>query len=331
MGNIMKKYTLKPIFAILLCASLLLHTACTPQEAAVEVKQTEKVLQDKKVRAGSFQKTYTAKYYGTFEDASTPYKVIHDNKPFFTKKQKKKKTAFETYSNLDSFGRCGVAFANICKEIMPTEKRGEIGMIKPSGWHTIKYDCISDRYLYNRCHLIGYQLAGENANPKNLITGTRYLNVTGMLPFENKIADFVKDTGYHVLYRVTPIYKGDNLVAHGVLMEGYSVEDRGKGIKFCVFCYNAQPGITIDYKDGSSRLSSDTQNPDKQNNDKSSNDITTAKDSSGKYVLCLSTKKFHKPSCRYVSQISIKNKKTVKWKRTKIIKKGYVPCKVCEP
>lgn len=327
----MKKYTLKPIFAILLCASLLLHTACTPQEATSQIKQSGEVKQVQKVQAGSFQKTYTAKYYGTFKDASTPYKVIHDNKPYFTKKQKKKQKAFETYTKLDSLGRCGVAFANICKEIMPTEKRGEIGMIKPSGWHTIKYDCISDRYLYNRCHLIGYQLAGENANPKNLITGTRYLNVTGMLPFENQVADFVKNTGYHVLYRVTPIYNGNNLVAHGVLMEAYSVEDYGKGIEFCVFCYNAQPGITIDYKDGSSRLSSDKQNPDKQNNDKSSNDITTAKDSSGKYVLCLSTKKFHKTSCRYVSQISIKNKKTVKWKRTKIIKKGYIPCKVCEP
>lgn len=152
-------------------------------------------------------------------------------------------------------GRCGVAFANICIDIMPTEERGEIGMIKPSGWHTVKYDVVDGKYLYNRCHLIGYQLAGENANPKNLITGTRYLNVEGMLPFENEVADYVKESNNHVLYRVTPIFESDNLVASGVQMEAYSVEDNGEGICFNVFCYNVQPGIVIDYATGESYLS----------------------------------------------------------------------------
>ena len=150
---------------------------------------------------------------------------------------------FENYSDLDSLGRCGVAYANICKEIMPTEERGAIGMVKPSGWHTVKYnDRIDGNYLYNRCHLIGYQLAGENANEKNLITGTRYLNVTGMLPFENEVADYVESTGNHVLYRVTPIFDGDNLVASGVQMEAESVEDKGAGVSFNVYVYNVQPG-----------------------------------------------------------------------------------------
>ena len=165
------------------------------------------------------------------------YVAINNNEPFFADSDMTT-TAFENYSDLDSLCRCGVAYANICKEIMPTEERGKIGMIKPSGWHTVKYDVIKDRYLYNRCHLIGYQLAGENANPKNLITGTRYLNVEGMLPFENLVADYVNNTGNHVLYRVTPMFSGSNLVANGVLIAAKSVEDNGDGIRFNVYCYN---------------------------------------------------------------------------------------------
>lgn len=181
------------------------------------------------------------------------YVAVNNNEPFFTDGDMTT-TAFENYSDLDSLGRCGVAYANICKEIMPTEKRGKIGMIKPSGWHTVKYDVIKDRYLYNRCHLIGYQLAGENANPKNLITGTRYLNVEGMLPFENLVADYVNNTGNHVLYRVTPMFSGSNLVANGVLIEAKSVEDNGGGILFNVYCYNVQPGVGINYENGDSWL-----------------------------------------------------------------------------
>ena len=181
------------------------------------------------------------------------YVAVNNNEPFFTDSDMTT-TAFENYSDLDSLGRCGVAYANICKDIMPTEERGKIGMIKPSGWHTVKYDVIKDRYLYNRCHLIGYQLAGENANPKNLITGTRYLNVEGMLPFENLVADYVNNTGNHVLYRVTPMFSGSNLVANGVLIEAKSVGDNGGGILFNVYCYNVQPGVGINYENGDSWL-----------------------------------------------------------------------------
>ena len=185
------------------------------------------------------------------------YVAVNNNEPFFTDSDMTT-TAFENYSDLDSLGRCGVAYANICKDIMPTEERGKIGMIKPSGWHTVKYDVIKDRYLYNRCHLIGYQLAGENANPKNLITGTRYLNVEGMLPFENLVADYVNNTGNHVLYRVTPMFSGSNLVANGVLIEAKSVEDNGGGILFNVYCYNVQPGVGINYENGDSWLAGTT-------------------------------------------------------------------------
>ena len=185
------------------------------------------------------------------------YVELNDNVPSFSKNDMTSK-AFEKYSELDDLGRCGVAYANVCKETMPTEERGNIGMIKPSGWHTVKYDNVDGKYLYNRCHLIGYQLTAENANEKNLITGTRYLNIEGMLPFENMVADYIDETDNHVLYRVTPIFKGDNLLASGVQMEAYSVEDKGNGVCFNVYCYNVQLGITIDYSDGSSKLADGT-------------------------------------------------------------------------
>ncbi|MCI8549722.1 MAG: hypothetical protein HFI68_03855 [Lachnospiraceae bacterium] len=187
-----------------------------------------------------------------------PYITVNDNIPDFddtdraTASLKAPDDVCESYSNLDALGRCGPAFACVGVNLMPTEERGKIGNVRPSGWHTIKYDNISGKYLYNRCHLIGYQLSGENANEKNLITGTRYLNVEGMLPFEDEIADYVLFTENHVLYRVTPIFKEDNLVASGVLLEAESVEDHGKEISFCVFCYNVQPGIFIDYQTGES-------------------------------------------------------------------------------
>lgn len=182
------------------------------------------------------------------------YVEINGNVPSFKKSQLTTES-FENYSKLDSLGRCGVAFANVCRETMPTEARGSIGSIKPSGWHTVKYDNVDGKYLYNRCHLIGYQLTAENDNKKNLITGTRYMNTEGMLPFENKVANYVESTGNHVLYRATPVFEGDNLVAGGVQLEAYSVEDKGRGVCFNVYCYNVQPDIVIDYSDGSSRLS----------------------------------------------------------------------------
>lgn len=246
-----------------------------------------------------------------------PYEVIHDNEPEFTEKEKKNTKAFEEYAPLDSLGRCGVAFANICKEIMPTEKRGAIGQVKPSGWHTVKYDIVDGKYLYNRCHLIGYQLAGENANEKNLITGTRYLNMEGMLPFEDQVADYVQDTGNHVLYRVTPQYEGDNLVAEGVQMEGYSVEDQGEGICFNIFAYNVQPGIKIDYKTGES--------------EQTGTDEEKTEAEKKEYIVNTNTKKFHNPSCSSVKDTLAKNRKEVTESRDTLVQQGYEPCGKCKP
>ena len=195
-----------------------------------------------------------------------PYVEINNNKPSFSEKDKDR---VEEYSKLDKLGRCGPAFANVGKELMPTGPRESIRDVRPSGWHTVKYDDIlEDRYLYNRCHLIAFMLAGENANERNLITGTRYFNVEGMLPFEIQVADYVKSTGNHVLYRVRPIFKGNDLVARGVQMEAQSVEDGGEGISFNVYCYNVQPDIRINYKDGSSQPESKVQKNKNKNKNK---------------------------------------------------------------
>ncbi|MGN0240654.1 MAG: DNA/RNA non-specific endonuclease, partial [Candidatus Weimeria sp.] len=186
-------------------------------------------------------------------DGRNPYVAVNNNNPFFTEKELENSRSYEKYGNLDSLGRCTSCIACIGKDLMPSKTRGYISDVRPTGWHTVKYKGIDGNYLYNRCHLIGYQLTGENANEKNLITGTRYLNIDGMLPFENAVAEYVKSgTDVHVLYRVTPVFTGNDLLARGVLMEGRSIEDNGKGINFCVFCYNVQPNVTIDYADGSS-------------------------------------------------------------------------------
>lgn len=183
-----------------------------------------------------------------------PYVVINDNEPSFSSEELES-DSFESYGELDDLGRCTIALANLSKELMPQGERGSIGQVKPSGWQTVRYDSVDGKYLYNRCHLIGWQLSGENANERNLITGTRYMNTEGMLPFENMVADHIKETDGHVLYRVTPIFVEDELVARGIQMEAYSIEDAGASICFNVFVYNVQPGIEIDYSDGSSRLS----------------------------------------------------------------------------
>ena len=190
------------------------------------------------------------------EYSGSPYVVINNNMPDFSQEDLTTE-AYESYSPLDALGRCGTAEASIGVELMPTEERGSIGQVQPTGWHTVTYDCVDGRYLYNRCHLIGYQLTGENANEENLITGTRYLNVDGMLPFENMVADYITETENHVLYRVTPIFEGENLVASGVVMEAQSVEDSGEGISFAVYVYNVQPGVEIDYATGESWLAED--------------------------------------------------------------------------
>lgn len=241
MNKQMKKYTKSGIASTIIVLILLLFTVYE------EEFQTNSTLTCQ-VAQTSFELSEIPEF------SETPYVVLNQNIPNFEESDYTL-DAFEQYSDLDELGRCGVAYANICKELMPTEKRGEIGNVKPTGWHTVRYDdLIEGKYLYNRCHLIGFQLAGENANEKNLITGTRYMNVTGMLPFENEVADYVEETNGHVLYRVTPVFKEDNLVASGVEMEAYSVEDKGNGLCFHVYVYNAQPGIKIDYATGESKL-----------------------------------------------------------------------------
>lgn len=198
------------------------------------------------------------------EYSGEPYVVINDNIPGFSETEITDQS-FEQYNELDSLGRCGTAIASIGRDLMPTEERGSIGQVKPTGWHTVKYDNVDGKYLYNRCHLIGYQLTAENANQLNLITGTRYMNVDGMLPFENMVADYIKETGHHVLYRVTPVFDGDNLLASGVQMEALSVEDNGEGISYNVFVYNVQPGINIDYVTGESSPEDSTNNSESEN------------------------------------------------------------------
>ncbi len=264
------------------------------------------------------------------------YVKVNNNIPYFTSNEYTT-TSFESYSNLDSLGRCGTAFASIGRDLMPTEARGSIGSVKPSGWHTVKYDCVDGKYLYNRCHLIGFQLTAENANTKNLITGTRYMNVDGMLPFENMVADYIKETNNHVMYRVTPIFEGNNLVATGVLMEAYSVEDNGKGIQFCVFCYNSQPSISINYANGDSSLSQENSNPpvvdppqtEPPKTDPPKQDNPPAQETT--YVLNTNTKKFHYPSCSSAKKISDKNRDEFTGSRDELLSRGYEPCGVCHP
>lgn len=197
--------------------------------------------------------TYAYSIENIPEYTDKEYIIINNNEPYFTEDDYTLKS-FEKYSDLDLLGRCGVAYANVGIDTMPTIERGSIGMIKPTGWHTIKYDIVNGKYLYNRCHLIGYQLTGENDNEKNLITCTRQMNIGTMLEYENKVVDYVKKTNNHVLYRVTPVFKDSNLLATGVEIEAYSVEDNGEGIKFNVFIYNVQEGIEIDYTTGDSKL-----------------------------------------------------------------------------
>lgn len=277
---------------------------------------------------------------------------INQNVPEFTESDYTTE-AFEQYSPLDGLGRCGIAYACVGEEIMPTEERGAIGMVKPSGWHTVKYDFVDGKYLYNRCHLIAYMLSGENANTENLITGTRYMNTEGMLPYENQVADYVHDTGNHVLYRVTPLYEGDNLVASGVEIEASSVEDKGKSLSFHVYCYNVQPGVTIDYATGDSALAEDlaTENvPEtaqetsvadgKQSSENAVAAVqeeTSAEQDGGHakeeqdYVLNKNTKKFHYPWCSSADDIKKKNRKDFTGTREEVISQGYVPCKRCNP
>lgn len=262
--------------------------------------------------ASSLDKSVSFSLADIPEFSDTPYVVLNDNQPDFADSDFTSE-AFETYSPLDELGRCGVAYANVGLETMPTEERGSISQVKPTGWQSVKYDFVDGKNLYNRCHLIGFQLTAENANRQNLITGTRYMNVEGMLPFENMVADYVKETGNHVLYRVTPIFEGDNLVASGVQMEAESVEDKGEGICFNVYAYNNQPGVEIDYATGESRAA-DSQTQEQQT-----------------YILNTSSKKFHTPDCSSVAKIGASNKQTYTGSRSDLLAQGYQPCNICKP
>lgn len=245
-----------------------------------------------------------------------PFVILEDNIPRFTEGDRTTQS-YEHYSELDELNRCGVAEASIGKDLMPTEERGSIGQIKPSGWQTVKYDNVEGKYLYNRCHLIGFQLTGENANEKNLITGTRYMNTEGMLPFENMVADYIKETENHVLYRVTPIFESDCLVANGVQMEAMSVEDNGEGICFNVYVYNVQPGVKIHYSTGKSELA------------KTSDKDATITDAA--YILNTNNKKFHKEDCSSIKDMKEKNKENYTGSREDLILQGYDPCGRCNP
>lgn len=275
-----------------------------------------------------------------------PYVYVNDGEPTFTDEQRAAEPGHEHYGELDELGRCTAAFAVVGPETQPTEKRGSIGEIRPSGWQMAKYDFVEGKYLFNRCHLLGYQLTGENANERNLITGTRYLNVQGMLPFENAVADYVDATGNHVLMAVMPVFEGSELVARGVHMMAESVEDGGEGVAFNVFCYNVQPGVVIDYGTGESMLEEEaTLLPDVSGAEKAP---ATASDGGGEasekgatgsaedkgvaeYVLNANSKRFHIPSCSSVDQMSPKNREDVEDTRENLIANGYDPCKRCNP
>ena len=315
-----------------------------PQEYASDTQESQQVTSATDVPTGEGTSAFSLREIPAY--SGTPYTEVNGNQPYFTEEELTTQS-FETYSELDSLGRCGVAYANVGQDLMPTEPRGEIGAVKPTGWHLVKYDNVDGKYLYNRCHLIAYMLAAENANPQNLITGTRYLNVQGMLPFETKVCDYVKNTGNHVLYRVTPIFDGDNLLADGVLMEAYSVEDAGEGISFCVFAYNVQPGIGIDYATGdnwaegsgtyqSTVASVAEETPVPQPETDTAVQITPESSVSQEsrettYVLNTNTKKFHYPTCSSVDDMKEKNKQIYTGSRDEVINMGYVPCKRCNP
>lgn len=315
-----------------------------PQENASDIQESQQVTSATDVPTGEGTSAFSLREIPAY--SGTPYTEVNGNQPYFTEEELTTQS-FETYSELDSLGRCGVAYANVGQDLMPTEPRGEIGAVKPTGWHLVKYDNVDGKYLYNRCHLIAYMLAAENANPQNLITGTRYLNVQGMLPFETKVCDYVKNTGNHVLYRVTPIFDGDNLLADGVLMEAYSVEDAGEGISFCVFAYNVQPGIGIDYATGdnwaegsgtyqSTVASVAEETPAPQPETDTAVQITPELSAPQEtqqttYVLNTNTMKFHYPTCSSVDDMKEKNKQIYTGSRDEVINMGYVPCKRCNP
>ena len=364
--------------AMMVCLALVMQSAsgCGTTEPAQGTQETTDDIEEKtqeqtvtEEQEKSLPSTENATTIEeTFDFAAVPaydgkaYVAVNDNVPFFTEEELSS-ASYETYGELDPLGRCTVCVASVGQDLMPAEERGNIGMVKPTGWHTVKYDFVDGKYLYNRCHLIGYQLTGENANEKNLITGTRYLNIEGMLPFENMVADYVKETDQHVMYRVTPVFEGDNLLAAGVLMEGKSVEDNGEGVLFCVFAYNVQPGVSIDYATGESSADGtivndtsaqeetqqpadnvqqeETQQPaenniqQKESQQPADTSVTQQETSQSEetqtYVLNTNTHKFHKPGCYSVEKIKPENYAEFTGTREEAIAYGYDPCKNCNP
>jgi DNA-entry nuclease len=251
------------------------------------------------------------------EYSGSPYVELNGNVPEFSQDQFTTES-YEFYTDLDQLGRCGTCYANIGQDLMPTEDRESISSVHPSGWVQAQYDCVDGKNLYNRCHLIGFQLTGENANDHNLITGTRYLNVEGMLPFENQVAEYIRSTGHHVLYRVTPVYEGSNLVASGVQMEAASVED--DEIRFNVYCYNVQPGVEINYQTGESCLAGEAVE-----------DAAEQEEDTCDYVLNTSSHKFHLPDCSGISGMKAENRQDYTGTREDLIAQGYAPCGICDP
>lgn len=319
-------------------AQIVSDTSKLASDTSAKIEKSSTVKQDKTDVISKSEETtsppFPAINLSSIPDYSgNPYIEINGNEPYFSEDEYTT-SSFEYYADLDELGRCGTAYACIGEDIMPTQERGSIGQIKPTGWHTIKYDCIDGKYLYNRCHLIGYQLTGENANEKNLITGTRYLNVNGMLPFENMVADYVKETNNHTLYRVTPVFNNDELVARGVLMEAKSVEDNGDGITFCVYCYNVQPDVSIDYATGDSEYTVKVTEEPKKEESSNRSELSSQKDSdsdSRTYILNTNTKKFHLPNCSSVDKMKDSNKEEYTGSRDDVINRGYEPCKKCNP
>ncbi len=317
-----EKKKIRSYLFVLLAVVCLLFAGCTGIDSLLEDKETFS------------QSVLSASLDEIPPYSGDPYVVINDNQPVFDGGETGG-DSFETYAELDSLGRCGTAYAKIGQDLMPTEERGNISPVKPSGWQSEKYDSVEGKYLYNRCHLIGFQLSGENANERNLITGTRYLNVEGMLPFENQVAEYVRSTGNHVLYRVTPVYEGDDLVARGVQMEAKSVEDGGKEICFHIFAYNCQPGITIDYATGESHLTrsgeagqgSDLSGKTAQG---SSDDPSQAEQRES-YVLNTNTRTYHLPACSSVEDMKEENREDYTGVKSELEEAGYKACGRCRP
>lgn len=277
---------------------------------------------------GGKKLTESARLSKVPEYTGKDFEIINNNIPLFSDEYLSSQS-YEFYGDLDSLGRCTVGIANISKDIMPTEKRGSIGMIKPSGWHLDKYDFVDGKYLYNRCHLVGYQLSGENANEKNLITGTRYMNIGRMLDIENQVAEYCRTSNNHVLYRVTPIFVGNELVARGVLMEAKSCEDNGHSICLCVFCFNVQPNVTIDYATGNNNLNGTATTTQKPAATTKASATTQGNSTTVYVILNTNTKKYHEASCSSVSKIKAANKQEYRGTIDALIAQGYSPCKIC--